>query len=110
VKNSITIFLLSLLLTAQYAKQLSYMGCKLYSKVNATITCDCEKIITPSNTSTDYEHTTMHRHLQVDEYVNFTKSTYSCFSLVQNTKILNGFYTPNISTGFLAKLVKPPEA
>jgi hypothetical protein len=113
LKNSITISFLILLLTAQYARQLSYMGCTLYNQLqaNASYSCDCERILNQeAPTATDYESTTTtHRHLHVEDYTHTVLNEWASFPKATTMPILYGQYGERLTIGFLRKPIKPPQ-
>ncbi len=112
MKNTISILLLSILFAAQYAKHLSYMGCRLFNMVTKdAVMCDCEKAFTKEKTPpTDEHNSTIHKHVQIDEYLKIEAKKIINIEFLnietQSYSILNC----TISTGFHNQLHKPPEA
>ena len=69
MKKLCTILFIAILCIAQYTKQLSYIGCKLFnSNKTNLVKCDCEKIL---NTESNHDNSpnTVHKHLQIEDYI-----------------------------------------
>ncbi len=105
MRTKLAILFTLLILTAQYAKQLSYMGCKAFVPENAT--CNCETILQEKEPYNGYAPT-QHKHIHVDDFVkqnetelNFT--IYSKVSLLKYPECIAGK-----AVAALKKVFRPP--
>jgi hypothetical protein len=94
-----------LLLSAQYARQLSYMGCKILVPKNAT--CNCQGILVQKELSHEYAPL-QHKHIHIDEYVQQNENC----NLSANNIFFAQKHYPNYVVATLdvskSKLFKPP--
>jgi cyclophilin family peptidyl-prolyl cis-trans isomerase len=112
LKTTITIFLVTILFAAQYAKHLSYMGCRFYNIVSdSAIKCDCEKAYSKEKSSpTDEHNNTIHKHLQIDDYVKIGAVKIATPKYLSIASILFKKFKSTIKDGFYNKPLQPPEA
>ncbi|MEP6674580.1 MAG: hypothetical protein ABJA78_05480 [Ferruginibacter sp.] len=70
MKNSLAILFISIFAFSQYAKQLSYLECKLANNFKKTTgqQCDCEKQTDVSNTDKDLPPSKNHTQFNLDEF------------------------------------------
>jgi hypothetical protein len=111
LKKIHTLFLLSVMLFAQYAKQFTYLECVFANTLKSdTVKCDCEKL----NTSVGEANTTLpqqknHVHVSLDE-------TYTCIHhldfqsnhFVEMQKQAD-FYLARTCSGIHLQQDRPPE-
>jgi hypothetical protein len=110
VKKTTAILFIILLLSAQYARQLSYMGCKLFYSSVAN-DCGCEKILdTKTEPKTDTSSATVHKHLHIDDFIKrFTlKTTIEVSSFRKEKKYF--VYSSPLNKGIINSLFHPPNA
>jgi hypothetical protein len=110
VKKALSIFFIVLLLTTQYARQLSYMGCKLFYN-NTTSDCGCNNIVksTPQN-DTDGPTATVHKHLHVEDFVKNNTPQAALISFKLNFCKKYFTYNSPLSCRANAELLRPPNA
>ncbi len=103
-----SIFFIMLLLTTQYARQLSYMGCKLFYKTT-TSDCGCDKIVkTIPQNKADAPASTVHKHLHIEDFVK-TNISQTSTSLLQLKPVKKYFtYQSPLSFGANNELLRPP--
>jgi hypothetical protein len=112
LKKVSTIFFISIMLFAQYAKQFTYLECVFANTMKSeTLKCDCEKLtahVDETNTSLP-EHKN-HVHVSLDE-------TYTCtnpFSIHPKrfavAHVRNAYYLSSTPTGIHAQEDRPPES
>ncbi len=70
MKKLISILLITVFFTAQYARQLAYLECKLVElSASAAVSCDCEKITDINKAADDgVPASKSHTHIIMDEF------------------------------------------
>jgi hypothetical protein len=88
------------------------MGCKLFNIVaENAIKCDCEKAYSKEKSSPIDEHNnTIHKHLQIDDYVKIGAVKIATPKYLSIESILFKKFKSSIVDGFYNKQLKPPEA
>lgn len=77
MRTSIAILFTVLILSVQYARQLSFMGCELFVPENAV--CECQTTVEKKNQS-DQNTTAQHKHLHIDEFFQHNENPILIFS------------------------------
>jgi hypothetical protein len=112
LKKLVIILFASLLIVQQYAKQLSYYGCALFTSTTIE-KCDCETKVAlnyDNNNLVDDSHSTTHKHLKVDDFVALQKIVTNNYTLMSNQIIIYKKFEIAILNGFTTGVIKPPQA
>ncbi|MBP8114646.1 MAG: hypothetical protein KAY50_04760 [Chitinophagaceae bacterium] len=111
MRKILAISLICLFALSQYAKQLSYVECKLSNTFKAeTAKCDCETILSQDNTSTpDQPANTTHFHVHIDDVYFVEKNAAN--SLFQFASAnLNSRYLNKECNGYSQLPLQPPRS
>lgn len=107
LKKIFTIGFVFLLLCLQYARHLSYLGCKVVTPNNAQ--CSCEKILLEKEEDHSYAPNG-HKHIKVEDFVQQKQLAKVKFLANSHYNIAKENYKNNYIFLFTNHLLKPPLA
>ena len=103
---------MSILICSQYARQLSYIECRVSNSFKtATLQCDCEKTSNDykGNTNTTLPHSKNHSHTITDECFTEIKLFPISSALIPSLSVFNGRYLANDANDKKKKIDRPPQ-
>jgi hypothetical protein len=110
LKKTLSIFFIVLLLSFQYARQLSYIGCKFFY-TTANNDCGCDSILNPnSENNTELPDMAQHKHIRADDFVKHFYSGILLQASILSKKTAYHFSNSPISEGTKDGLFRPPDA
>lgn len=109
MKSLMTILLMGLFLSVQYARQLNYLECKLSNNFRpVTEQCDCEQLPSTEKSGEELPFHANHFHINIDEF--FVAEKHIC-SGPKNVNLQIAYcYFSSITEGFKGLHYTPPEA